>query len=201
MTDRCSVDAQHGARPAVCFASSKLCTLPQSPKQFNSSTASWSLSHRKSDSFGRATGYSTNLPSTISLLQLWKKPNFPTGYHGPCHDKAPLSDLQRSQRRLPRRSRASTPRRESAQWLPQNLDLKRHRLEKTYGANYNAAAHLRRVHFNPCQTPKGGRGKVSQNRGGIGGGNHPPTGTAAGQFGMRTTTLVHNMAAHLLPWY
>ena len=45
---------------------------------------------------------------------------------------------------------------------------------KTYGANYNAAAHLRRVHFNPCETPKGGRGKVSQNRGGIGGGDQPP---------------------------
>ena len=44
---------------------------------------------------------------------------------------------------------------------------------KTYGANYNAAAHLRRVHFNPCETPKGGKGKVSQNRGGIGGGNQP----------------------------
>jgi hypothetical protein len=47
------------------------------------------------------------------------------------------------------------------------------RTMKTYGANYNAAAHLRRVHFNPCITPKGGRGKVSQNRGGIGGGNEP----------------------------
>jgi hypothetical protein len=45
---------------------------------------------------------------------------------------------------------------------------------KSYGANYNAAAHLRRIHFNPCETPKGGRGKVSQNRGGIGGGNQPP---------------------------
>ena len=45
---------------------------------------------------------------------------------------------------------------------------------KTYGANYNAAAHLRRVHFNPCEMPKGGRGKVSQNRGGIGGGDQPP---------------------------
>jgi hypothetical protein len=44
---------------------------------------------------------------------------------------------------------------------------------KTYGANYNAAAHLRRVHFNPAETPKGGRGKVSQGRGGIGGGDYP----------------------------
>lgn len=48
------------------------------------------------------------------------------------------------------------------------------RNQKKYGANYGAAAHLRRVHFNPCETPKGGRGKVSQNRGGIGGGNQPP---------------------------
>lgn len=47
------------------------------------------------------------------------------------------------------------------------------RNQKSYGANYNAAAHLRRVHFNPCETPKGGRGKVSQNRGGIGGGDQP----------------------------
>lgn len=45
---------------------------------------------------------------------------------------------------------------------------------KRYGAKYNAAAHLRRTHFNPCQRPRGGRGKDSEKRGGKGGGNHPP---------------------------
>ena len=53
------------------------------------------------------------------------------------------------------------------------INCKACRNGKTYGANYNAAAHLRRTHFNPCQNKRGGRGKVSENRGGKGGGDKP----------------------------
>lgn len=48
------------------------------------------------------------------------------------------------------------------------------RTGKTYGANYNCAAHLRRTHFNPCKNKRGGRKKKSEGRGGMGGGSWPP---------------------------
>jgi hypothetical protein len=47
------------------------------------------------------------------------------------------------------------------------------RTNKAYGACYNAAAHLRRTHFNPVREKRGGRNKKSENRGGMGGCDKP----------------------------
>ncbi|XHG02042.1 hypothetical protein AWENTII_005406 [Aspergillus wentii] len=70
---------------------------------------------------------------------------------------------------------------------------------KRYGANYNAAAHLRRTHFNPCQRGRGGRGKDSEKRGGKGGGNHPPMEVLKHWMVQREEVVLENAQSYLDP--
>jgi len=90
----------------------------------------------------------------------------PNGFHGE-HELRRHIERQHTQRRKVWVCKDNSP---DGKFLSH---CKQCRSNKAYGANYNAAAHLRRTHFNPCRFKRGGKGKVSENRGGKGGGDQP----------------------------
>ena len=76
----------------------------------------------------------------------------PQGFHGE-HELRRHVDRQHTQRRRVWICKEKTP---HGNFLSNCKACRNH---KTYGANYNAAAHLRRAHFNPCKNKRGWKGQ------------------------------------------
>jgi hypothetical protein len=98
--------------------------------------------------------------------------DYPQGFHGE-HELRRHIDRHHSTHRKVWICKESTSEDGPRPLVPLS-NCKACRSSKTYGAHYNAAAHLRRAHFFPYKNKRGGRGKVSEGRGGMGGGDEPP---------------------------